>query len=323
MMKLALTTVAVVFAVQTAQAQVVGVASGQQGSLGYKTGVAVAKVLNTKGKITARSQPMAGTAAYVPLINRGEMEFGFANSVESVLAYSGTGIYEGKPNPNLRVVGMMFPLRTGLMVVADSGIKTIADVYAKKKGLRIASEYTASKTILYYIMGGLANGNMTYDDFIKVPVSSFVKGMMALGEGKVDLTLISLNSGAGHKVNTTMKSRGGIKYVSLDNSAEGVARLKKHLPAAEIITMPASKKTPGLSEPANIIKIPWMLLTHKDTSDELVYKVTKTIAENNDALGKAFGAFKIAKAKEMAPAMTMPYHPGALKYYKEAGVPTK
>ncbi len=306
-----------------AQAQVVGIASDQQGSLGYNTGVAVAKILNIKAKITARSQPMAGTAAYLPLINRGEMELGFCNAVEADFSYSGTGNFEGKPNPDLRAVGAMFPLRTGLMVVADSGIKTITDVFKKKKDIRIAAEYTASSTIRYYVAGALANGGMTYDDFIKVPVSSFVKGMMALGEDKVDLTLISLNSGAAHKVNTMVQSRGGIRYVSLDDSPEGVARFKEHLPAGDIIHMAASDSIPGLGEAANIIQIPWMLVTYKDTPDELIYNVVKTIAENNEDLGKAFGAFKIAKKDNMAPKLSMPYHPGALKYFEEAGIPAQ
>lgn len=313
---------AVAFTAQAVQAQVVGVATGQQGSLGYNTGVAVAKVLNTEAKITARTQPMAGTAAYLPLIDRGEMEFGFCNAVEADFAYSGTGNFEGKASPNLMVVGTMFPLRTGLMAVADKGLKTIADVYEKRNEIRIAAEYTASTTIKYYIAGGLANGGMTYDDFIKVPVSSFVKGMMALGEDKVDLTLISLNSGAGHKVNTSLKSRGGIQYVSLDDSPEGIKRFKAFLPAGDIIHMEANPSVPGLQEAANIIEIPWMMVTHKDAPADLVYNVAKAVAENNEALGKAFGAFKRAKAENMAPKMDMPYHPGAMKYFKEAGIPT-
>jgi len=303
-----------------AHANVIGIASGRQGSLGYNTGVAVTKILNTQAKMVSRLQPMAGTAVYIPLINRGEMDFGFCNAVEAKFSYSGTGNFEGQKNPNLRAVALMFPLRTGLMVVADSGIKTIADVYTKRKSLRVSAEYTASSIIKYYIAGALANGGMTYDDLIKVPVSSFVEGMMALGEGKVDLTLISLGSGASHKVNTKLHSRGGIRYVSLDASPEGVARFKKYLPAAEIFRMEANKAFPGLQEPANIVKIPWMMMTYQDLSEETVYKVTKTIAENLEALGKAFGAFKLAKLKDLAPEIQVPYHPGALKYYKEAGV---
>jgi len=306
-----------------AEAQVVGIATGQQGSLGYKTGQAVAKVVNLKAKVTARAQPMAGTAAYLPLINKGEVEFGFCNAVEAFYAYSGTGNFKGKPNPNLRIVGVMFPLRTGLMVAADSGIKTIADLRAKRATLRIASEYTASSIIAYYIQGALANGSMSYDDFPKkVPVSSFVKGMLALGDGKVDVTLISLGSGAGRKVNAKLRGRGGIRYVSLDKSPDAEARFQKLLPAARIVTMRKNPKLPGLLEPTtNIVEIPWIMVAHKDVSAALVYKVTKAVAEHQKDLGASFGAFKRNKVKTMAPRHQVAYHPGAVKYYKEAGIP--
>ncbi|MBL6958444.1 MAG: TAXI family TRAP transporter solute-binding subunit [Rhodospirillales bacterium] len=311
---------AVSFITTQASAQVVGIATGQQGSLGYKTGQAVAKVANLKAKITARAQPMAGTSAYIPMINKGEVEFGFCNAVEAEYALNGTGNWKGKANPNLRIVGTMFPLRTGLMVVADSGVKTIKDLQAKKGALRIASEYKASNIIPYYIAGALANGGMKYEDFKMVPVSSFVKGMLALGDNKVDITLISLGSGAGRKVNAKLRSRGGIKYVSLDNSPAGIAKFKSFLPAADIISLKANPKFPGLQENANIVEIPWVMVTHKDAPADLVYKLTKAIAENKGDLGKSFGAFKRANMKMMAPKNAAPYHPGALKYYKEAGI---
>lgn len=310
------------FAAAPLHAQVVGIATGQQGSLGYKTGQAVAKIANLKGKITARALPMAGTAAYLPLVSKGEFAFGFCNAVEAVYAQTGTGNFKGKPNPNLRLVGVMFPLRTGLMVAADSGVKTIADLRSKAKTMRIASEYTASSIIRYYIIGALANGNMTYSDFPnQVPVSSFVKGMLALGDGKVDVSLVSLGSGASRKINAKLRSRGGIKYVSLNTSPDAVARFQKSLPAGRIITMKANPRFPGLSTDANIIEIPWMMVTRKDAPVELVYRMTKAIAENQADLGKSFGAFRRNKVKAMAPKSQVAYHPGAIKYFKEAGIP--
>jgi TRAP transporter TAXI family solute receptor len=304
-----------------AAAQVVGIASGQPGSLGHNTGQAVAKIANQEAGITARTQPLAGTSAYVPLINRGEMEFGFANAVEVDYAVSGTGNWEGKPNPNLRLVGMMFPLRTGLMAPADLNLKTIADLKAKAGELRIASEYTASTIIRYYIMGALANGGMTYDNFKKVPVSNFVKGIQALGDGLVDVSLVSLNSGAGKKANAQLSGRGGLQYISMDNSAEGQKLFKDFLPAASIVSMKANPNIPGLIGPANIVEIPWMMFTYADAPEDLVYRITKAVAENNAKLGEAFGAFKRAKVAKMAPQSdVVDYHPGALKYYKEAGI---
>ncbi|MBX2882972.1 MAG: TAXI family TRAP transporter solute-binding subunit [Granulosicoccus sp.] len=298
-------------------ADVVTIASGTSGSLGFNTGQAVAKVANQEAGITARTQPLTG---YLPLINNGEVDFGFSNAVEAAYALTGTGNYEGKPMPNIRLVGTMFPLRTGLMVAADSGIHSISDLKAKAADLRIASEYKGSTIIPYYIAGGLANGGMTYDDFKQVPVSNFVKGIFALGDGLVDVTLISLNSGAGKKVNAQLQGRGGLQYVSLDNSDAGQAAFKKFLPAGSIVSMKANENIPGLIKDANIMEIPWMMLTNSMVSDELVYNLTKAVVEHNDKLGESFGAFKRANTAMMAPANEVEYHPGALRYYAEAGI---
>ncbi|AXS41550.1 TAXI family TRAP transporter solute-binding subunit [Breoghania sp. L-A4] len=298
-----------------ASAQVVSIATGAQGSLAYNSGQAIAKVANDHG-ITARTQPLVG---YLPLIDNGEVDFGFSNGVEAEFALTGTGNYD-RAHPNLRLVGVMFPLTTGIMVRADSGILTVADLKAKASELKIASEYTKSTIIPYYIGGGLANGGMTYDDFQKVPVSSFVAGINALGDGLVDVALVSLNNGAGKQVEAKLSGSGGLQYVSLDDSPEGVAAFKKFLPAGNIIAMKANEKIPGLKQPANIMQVPWMMLTSVNASDELVYKMTKIVAENNDALKASFGAFGNAKPEKMAPANGVPYHPGALKYYEEAGI---
>jgi len=307
-------------ATPAALAQVVGIATDQQGSLGYNTGQAVAKIANQKAKIVARIQPMSGTAAYIPLIDRNEVQFGFCNLVEAEYALTGTGNFEGRKNPNLRMVGVMFPLTTGLMVAADSGIKNIKNLYARRGSLRIASEYTSSTIIKYYIAGALANGGMKYEDFKQVPVSGFVKGMAALGDGLVDVTLISLNSAGGKKVNAQLRSRGGIQYVSLDDTPQGQKLFKDFLPAANIVRMQANPNIPGLKEAANLIQIPWVMVTNKDASEQLVYTIAKAVVEHNQALGDTFGAFKRWSAKKMAPASKVVYHPGALKYYKEAGI---
>ena len=300
----------------SALAQVVTVATGAQGSLAYNSGQAVAKIANEAG-ITARTQPLVG---YLPLINSGEVDFGFSNGVEAAFAHSGTGNYD-RANPNLRLVGVMFPLTTGLMAPCDLGLKTVADLKTKSADLRIASEYTSSTIIPYYISGGLANGNMAYDDFKKVPVASFVAGIKALGDGLVDVALVSLNSGAGKQAAVKMKGRGGLCYVSLDKSDAGVTAFKKFLPAGNVISLKQNENINGLQTGgANLMRIPWMMLTNADVSEDLVYKITKAVAENKEALKKSFGAFGRANKDKMAPANSVAYHPGALKYFTEAGI---
>lgn len=298
-----------------AEAQVVSMATGAQGSLAYNSGQAVARIANDNG-ITVRTQPLVG---YMPLLQVGEVDFGFSNGVEAEFAYEGNGNFD-RAHPDVRLVGTMFNLTTGIMAPCDLGLETVADL-KDRPDLRIASEYTSSTIIPFYIMGALASGGLSYDDFTNVPVSSFVDGINALGDGLVDISLVSLNAGAGQQAAVQLKDRGGLCYISLDNSAGGVSAFKEFLSAGSIVEMPQNENVNGLANSgANLMSIPWVLLTNAGVSDDLIYDMVKAIAENKDALGEAFGAFKRADFSKMAPVNKTPYHEGALRYYEEAGI---
>ena len=298
-------------------AQVVTIATGAQGSLAYNSGQAVAKVANEAG-ITARTQPLVG---YLPLINSGEVDFGFSNGVEAEYAHSGTGNYD-RENPNIRLVGVMFPLTTSIMAPCDLGLTSVAELKTRAGDLRIASEYTSSTIIPFYIGGALANAGLNYDDFQQVPVASFVAGINALGDELVDVALVSLNAGAGQQAAVKLQNRGGLCYISLDDSDAGVAAFKEFLPAGSIVSLPQNDNINGLqSYGANVMRIPWVMMTNADVDEDLVYNMTKAIAEGKDALRESFGAFARASLDTMAPASTVPYHPGAQRYFEDASIP--
>jgi len=302
-----------------AAAQVAVFATNPQGSLGYRTGIAVAKTVTAKADgVTGRPQPMGGSTTYIPIVNRGEVGFGFSNGMETLYAYKGIGTFEGKGQPNLRMVGRMFPLRTGIATVADFGAESIYDL-KKLKGKRITSKYTSLSIIEIFIKGALANADVPYSDFQQVPVSGFAKGIFALGEGKTDISWISLGSGAGRKVNTQLRSRGGFVYLNMDTSPAALARFKKVMPAAKIV-LESNTKMPGIKKPTNIVEIDYVLFTHKGMDNETVYKVTKALATNKEHLAKSMGAFNRLKPETFAEPDMAPYHPGALKAIKELGL---
>lgn len=304
---------------QAAQAQVVTIATNQQGTLAYNAGVNIAKVVTNETDLTARIQPMAGSSTYTPMINRGEVTFGFSNAQEFLWAYTGTGTFEGKKNENLRYVGMIFPLRAGPAVVADTGMTKVSDLQ-NYKGKRITSEYTSLKTIARYLEATLANAGLSYDDFQKVPVSGFVQGISAIGEGKTDITWISLGAAAGRKSMAELKGRGGWRYLSFDTSPEAVKRFTDLMPASKFVEI-SNTKMPGIVEPTYLVQLNFMMTTNKDTPEDVVYKVTKAIAQNQQELAKAFPPFRGLKIEQMAQDPFLPYHPGAIKAYKELGIP--
>ncbi len=301
-----------------ASAQVVAVATNPQGSLGYRTGIAVAKVVSAKTSVKARAQPMAGSTTYIPMMNRGEIPFGFTNGGELQHAYDGVGTFKGRAQSNIRLVGTMFPLRSGIAVVKDSGIKTTKDLQ-RYKGKRITSKYTSLAIIQDFMGAVLDNGGVSHADFKMVPVSGFAKGIFALGAGRVDISWISLGSGAGRKVMTQLRSRDGWRYIDMDASPAARARFKQTAPALEIV-LESNTKMPGIEKPTHIIQMQYVMMTNKDVDAEVVYKATKALAENQKMLAKSMGAFRRNKRDLMGSIKLAPYHPGAIKAYKELGI---
>lgn len=299
-----------------ASAQVISMATGAQGSLAYNSGQAVAVVANENG-LTVRTQPLVG---YMPLLNSGEVDFGYANGAEAAFAFTATGNFD-REHPEVRLLGTMFNLTTGVMAPCDLNLQSVDDLVGRND-LRVASEYTSSTIIPFYIEGTFATAGLSYDDFTRVPVSSFVDGINALGDGLVDIALVSLNAGAGQEAAVRLQDRGGLCYISMNDTPEALAAFTEVLPTGIIRAMPQNANINGLQTwGANLVAVPWMLMAHSGVDDQVVYDLIRVIHTNKEALGAAFGAFNGADFNNMAPANAMPYHPGAIRYYEEVGMP--
>ena len=135
-----------------ASAQMYGFGTGKQGSFTYSAGAAIAKIAVRQ---RLESAPAARLAARAPLCRASmpaSIEFGLANELETHYAVTGTVIYKGKPQPDLRVVAILTPLYSRDSSSARiSPIKTLADL----KGKRVATDY-ASQRVLHVLTQGHA-----------------------------------------------------------------------------------------------------------------------------------------------------------------------
>ncbi len=296
-----------------AQAQIVGVATNPQGSLYYSVGTAVAEVMQQKAQITARVQPMSGSAAYAPLVNNGQIEFGLMNALDVGYAFSGVENFAGRKNPDLRLVGVMFSLPIDIAVPNDSPIKTIKDL----KGVRMPSQFTAQSTIRAVQDAVLATGGLSTADMKQYPVANYVKGMLALGEAKVDAALFGVGTAASQEVNVALSSRGGLRYISLDNTPESLTALRKVFPSGYLTVVQPAPALVGIHGSTTIMAYSAYLVTNSHVSDDIVYKVTKALYENKEVLAASSATMKRFDPALMAEANEVPYHPGAEKFFKE------
>jgi uncharacterized protein len=210
------------------------IASNPQGSIFYAGSVVFGKLMDEKLKMQVRVQPMAGSSTYIPLLNRGEVDFGLTNVDDSRSAFKGIGNFR-QPNPDLRLMAIAFPLTLGALVINDSPIKTIGDL----KGKTLPWGYQAQVTGRVLQEALLASAGLTMNDVKTVPTQSLFSGVDLLGEGKVDAAVISVGTGQGQQANVKMSSRGGIRFLNMDSSPEAVARVRKVLPARPFVVQPA------------------------------------------------------------------------------------
>lgn len=299
----------------TASAATYTVGTNPQGSLFYSMGTALAKVMVDKTGKQYRVSPYAGSSTFIPMLNAGRIAFGFANGGEATFAHQGIGNFKRGPNENLRLVGVAVATQTSFAVPTGSPIKTVEDL----KGKRLASGYNSGKTFHFYSNAALSAGGLTIDDAKKVPMPNFVKAITALSEDRIDAALVPMNAGVGKKAMATMKD--GWRYVSLNDSDEAKAAVNKNLPSARIVSVePSESKTGVVDNPTKMIEVDFYVLTGAHVSDDDVYELVMTMSNNKEALGNAFAAYKRYDPKKMVQPNPVPYHPGAIKAYKELGI---
>jgi TRAP transporter TAXI family solute receptor len=295
-------------------AQTVGIATSNPGSIFHNIGSAVAKAANDSG-LSATIQPATSPNQYLPLVSSGEVEFGVANLQEVNYALEGKEWFKGNANPNLRVVALIMPLREAIFVRKDSGIKTVGDL----KGKPMVDGYKAQQTILPQLDAMYATAGMTRADMQPVQVPSVVAGADAFMAGQTVGFIFAHGAG---KVREADAAVGGLRALPVENTPENVKAIKKHWPVAYLTKMKPGPASPGVLEEAWFMAYPQLVLTHKAAKDDIVYKMTKVLYENQKKLGDVFAPFKAFNPKEdmvgdVAPSQ---YHPSAIKFYKEVGL---
>lgn len=311
-LKYAVAVAAVASLATAAQAQQVRViASNPQGSVFYSASAALGKLMDEKLKMQVRVQPMGGSSTYIPLLNRGEVDFGLTNVDDSMTSFKGTGNFR-QPSPNLRLMAAAFPLTLGVLVPTDSPIKTIADL----KGKVMPWGYNAQTTGRVLQQAVLASAGLTMDDVKTVPTQSLFSGVDLLAEGKVEAATIAIGTAQVQRANVTLGSRGGVRFINMDSSPEAIARVRKILPSRPITVQPAPH-TVGVTTPTTILAYSIFFSTHDKMPNDLVYNLVKTIHGSKDDLIKGHPVFRSFNPDRMNEEIGVPWHPGAIKYYQE------
>jgi TRAP transporter TAXI family solute receptor len=204
------------------------------------------------------------------------------------------------------------PLLVGLLVKKDSPLKSVHDI----KGKRVTGEYPAHQAVWFNMYGALATGGLTWKDVKVVPVPAVNDGVDALVQGRAEVTTGALGMAKIREADAAV----GVRHLPHDCSPEGDKRLRQAVPGYYSRIVKAGS-LPAVVEDTCAIAYDIYFATHKSAPDPFVNAILKAIWDNEQKLKPIHPGFREwTNERAVAPDVTIPYHPGAIKFYQEKGV---
>lgn len=293
-----------------AQAKFFRIGTGGTGGTYYPVGGMIANAISGD-KINVSAVSTAGSVANVNGIVGGAMESGFSQADVNFWAYTGTGLYEGKPKvEELRAICHLFPEHVHITARKGLGAKSVADLKGKRVSLlEIGSGSLVNSRAI------LAAYGLSEKD-IKPEYLNQAQSAEKMKDGSVDAFIQTTGYPQGTLVE--LATTNGIELVPIDGApAEKLRAQYKFFSADEI---PADTyKGVGATKTLSV-GAQW--ITTSKQPAEVVYEVTKALWSDKSRTALDAGHAKgksILKANALQ-GLGIPLHPGAEKFYKEAGL---
>ena len=291
----------------------------------YAAGAGLAKVASDVGPIEVIVQPFTGPPSWLPpMIFSGKPELGVINAGEGWQAF--TGGATPKPLPEgmtirapherawkeLRTLLLGTDITLGMLVRKDSKYQAVPDL----KGARIAWAFKGQPNTQLYNLAFLTLGGLTSKDIQTVEVPDAPSCTTALMEGRLDAAPLAVAMGAVIEAN----SRIGVRFVDTPLDRGKLRIAQGILPGVHITTHKAGSEV-GVVKDTNLLSNPKLLVASTGLPDNVAYALVKVWWENYQKLEPFHPQFKgWTPSIYVSSRATVPYHPGAIAFYKEKGV---
>jgi TRAP transporter TAXI family solute receptor len=297
-----------------AQAQTVAFATLPPGSILHAQASVIAKAVQDHSKLQVRVVGYGGDTGILEAVNAKNAEFWILDVGESADALHGRGSWKGNAKPSLRTALTMFGFQMAFWVKKDSNINSIADL----KGKRVPAEWVQQTGVIPHTTAVLAAGGVSYNDVVKVPEVNVVRAADDFKAGKVDLLFFAVGA---PKVAEVAASVGGLRLLPMNPLPDSEARMKAVRPEYYFSTVNPAPHIAGIDKPSPVQTIDVVVGVGAHVSDEVVYEFVKAVYGNKKSLVEGhpnFNAFQEKNAGKAQP--SLPHHPGAIKFFKEAGI---
>ena len=307
-------TLALPLSLQAVEQQFVSIGTGGLTGVYYPTGGAICRLLN-KGRrehgIRCSVESTGGSIFNLNTIANGELDFGVAQSDWQYHAYHGSSKFSQKgANQDIRAVFSIHSEPFTVMARRDSGIHAFSDL--KGKRVNIGNPGSGQRGTMEVLMKTLG---WQKADFKLASELKATEQARALCDNKIDAMIYTV----GHPNASIKEASTACDAQLVPVEGEAVKTLLEGNTYYAPATIPAGMYR-GTDQPTNTFGVKATLVTSAKVDAEVVYQLVKAVFENLDKFRKLHPAFSDLQAQAMMQGNSAPFHAGAIRYFKEAGL---
>jgi len=296
-----------------AQQKVMSIGTGGTGGVYYPLGGAVANVLSKNlPNVQATAEVTGGSVDNLKLIKTGQSELGFTMADAALDALKGQDKFKNNA-VGLQALLVVYPNRMHVVTVEGSGINTMADL----KGKRVSTGSPGSATEVMAFRVIEASGLDKDKDMTRERLG-VAESVNAVKDRKIDAFFWV--GGIPTAAVTDLAATPGMKMKLIDHS-DAVEKMNAKYGKLYTASKIKGGSYPGTDKDNNIAEVWNLLVTGDKMSADDAYTIVKTLVEKKAdlvAVHKEAESFSLDnQVQERSP---IPFHPGALKYFKEKGV---
>ena len=280
----------------------------------YPTGGAICRLVSRtrkEHKIRCTVESTGGSIFNLNVIRNGELDFGVVQSDWQFHAYNGSSKFKDQgADKKLRAVFSIHSEPFTLMARKDSGIRTFADL--KGKRVNIGNPGSGQRGNMELLM---EKYGWTKSDFALASELKASEQSRAICDNKIDAITYTV----GHPNASIKEASTSCDTVLIPVSGPIIDELISANPYYAPASIPAGMYQ-GSDQDTPTFGVKATLVSSSDVSDEVVYQLVKAVFDNFDAFRELHPAFGHLKKEDMLLGNSAPLHPGAIRYYKEAGL---
>jgi TRAP-type uncharacterized transport system substrate-binding protein len=174
------------------------------------------------------------------------------------------------------------------------------------------------RTIDPMVKAILSTGGLTEKDVTPVLIPNVIRGADDFASGAADMFFFAFGAPKVREVDATV---GGIRALEIPEG--GIAAAQKVLPEGYLTAAAPNPFFVGVEKPMQVYTWDNMIFTNASVKDDVVYKMIETLEANKSELVSIQPALREFSAAALYKKYDIPYHPGALKYFKDKGIEAK